>query len=240
VRAVNLIPVDQRSGSGPAAGRSQGGAYAVLVLLAGLAGLALLYGMARHQISSRRAQAATLAVQIQRAQAGVAQLAPYTNFLALRDQREQAVSGLAQSRFDWARAFHELGRVLPGGVSIASLDGTVGSSSGASPSAGKAGAVGGSAVTSATPPGSVPLLTLTGCAKSQPLVAQMLERLRLIEGVSAVTLQSSTQASAGSGGGGCPANAPAFTVQVTFDPLPTVSSTSSATATAATSSGGVR
>ena len=238
MRAVNLIPVEHRGGSGPAAGRSQGGAYAVLVLLAGLAGLALLYGMARHQISSRRAQAASLAVQIQRAQVGVAQLAPYTNFLALRDQREQTVSALAQSRFDWARALHELGRVLPNGVSIASLDGTVGSSSGISASPGKAGAAGG--VTSATPPGSVPLLTLTGCAKSQPLVAQMLERLRLIEGVSAVTLQSSTQAGGGSGGGGCPAGDPAFAVQITFDPLPTASSTSSATATAAASSGGLR
>jgi len=48
VRAVNLVPVDQRGGSAPGAGRSEGGAYAVLVLLAGLAGLALLYGTARH------------------------------------------------------------------------------------------------------------------------------------------------------------------------------------------------
>ncbi len=56
VRAVNLIPLDQRGGSGPAAGRSQGGAYAVLVLLAGLAVLALLYGVARHEISSRQAR----------------------------------------------------------------------------------------------------------------------------------------------------------------------------------------
>ena len=82
MRAVNLIPVDQRGGSGPAAGRSEGGAYAVLVLLAGLALLALLYGMARHEISSRRAKAASLAAQTQRAQATVAQLAPYTSFLA--------------------------------------------------------------------------------------------------------------------------------------------------------------
>jgi len=44
VRAVNLIPLEQRAGSGPAAGRSEGGAYAVLVLLAGLAVFALLYG----------------------------------------------------------------------------------------------------------------------------------------------------------------------------------------------------
>lgn len=235
MRAVNLIPVEQR-GSGPAAGRSQGGAYAVVVLLAGLALLVLLYGTARHQISSRSAQAASLAVQIQQAQANASQLAPYTTFLAMREQRQQAVSELARSRFDWARAFHELGRVLPSEVSITTLDGTIGSASGGTVTTPGVAAASGSAVTSATPPGSVPVVTLTGCAKSQSVVAQMLNRLRLIEGVSAVTLQSSTQANGGSGGGGCPPDAPAFAVQVTFDPLPAVSSTSTAAAT--TSKGG--
>ncbi len=134
MRAVNLIPVEQRGGSGPAAGRSEGGAYAVLVLMGGLALLALLYGTARHEISSRRAKAASLAAQTQRAQAMAAQLAPYTSFLALREQRVQAVSELAQSRFDWAHAFHELGRVLPHDASITSLSGTVGSTGGSSSS----------------------------------------------------------------------------------------------------------
>ena len=132
MRAVNLIPLDQRGGSGPAAGRSEGGAYAVLVMVAGLALLAFLYGTARHEISSRRAKAASLVVQTQRAQAMVAQLAPYTSFLAMREQRVKAVSELAQSRFDWAHAFHELGRVLPADASITSLTGTVGSASGGS------------------------------------------------------------------------------------------------------------
>lgn len=236
MRAVNLIPSDQRGGSGPAGGRSQGGAYAVLVLLAGLAGLALLYGSARHQISSRTAQAASISVQIQRAEATATQLAPYTSFLALREQRKQTVAQLAQSRFDWAQAFRELGRVLPSDTSVSSLEGTVGSSS--SPAA-KTGA--GSTATSATPPGSVPVFVLTGCAKSQEVVAQTLSRLRLIEGVSGVTLASSTQAAAGGAGGGtggCPGNDPAFSAQITFDPLPAASATSSSAATAAASNRG--
>ena len=37
----------------------------MLVLLAGLAGLALLYGTARHEISSRRVKAAALVTQTQ-------------------------------------------------------------------------------------------------------------------------------------------------------------------------------
>lgn len=239
MRAVNLMPVEQRGGSGPAAGRSEGGAYAVLVLLAGLAGLVLLYGSARHEISSRTEKAASLAIQTQQAQAMAAQLAPYTSFLALREQRVKTVSDLAQSRFDWAYAFHELGRVLPHDASISSLSGTVGSTTGSSAS----GAASGGAVTSATPPGSVPTFTLSGCATSQPEVAQTLNRLRLMDGVSDVTLQSSTKAS-GSGGssgsGGCNNGDPAFSVTISFDPLPAVSTTSAATATPGTPTGSPR
>ncbi len=49
-------------------------------------------------------------------------------------------------------------------------------------------------MSSATPAGSVPTFTLAGCATSQAMVALTLTRLRLIDGVSEVTLQSSTQA----------------------------------------------
>jgi hypothetical protein len=270
VRAVNLIPSDQRRGSVRGPGRSQGGAYAVLAVLGGLAILALLYGIARHQVSSRRAQAASLSAQAQRAQVAATQLAPYTTFVALREQRKDAVLQLVDSRFDWAHAFHELGRVLPRDASISSLDGTVGSTrasaatptsaaspasaatpaTAGSPAAGGASATAGStAVTSATPPGSVPTFNLSGCATSQSEVALTLERLRLIDGVSEVTLASSTKpttaagtgAGAGAGGTvGCGKGDAAFTVQVSFDPLPTSSATSSSLARLATASGGRR
>jgi hypothetical protein len=248
MRAVNLIPSESRSGPTPGAGRSGGGAYAVLAVLGGLAILALLYGIAHHQVSSRRAQAASLTARAQSAQAEVAQLAPYTSFAALRQQRLQAVSDLVDARFDWAHAFRELGRVLPHDATIASLEGTVGStptsaastpstsggssSSAASAASASAGAAGVTA-TSATPPGSVPTFTLSGCATSQQEVALTLQRLRLIDGVSDVALQSSTKSGGGgassSAAGKCEGNDPAFTVQITFDPLPSSSTISSAT-----------
>jgi hypothetical protein len=258
MRAVNLIPSESRSGAGPGVGRSGGGAYAVLAVLGGLAILALLYGIAHHQISSRRVQAASLTARAQSAQAQAAQLAPYTSFSALRQQRLQAVSDLVDARFDWAHAFHELGRVLPRDASITSLDGTISSTSGASTSAPPASAAAshpaaagssssaasaspasagaGATATSATPPGSVPTFTLSGCATSQQEVALTLQRLRLIDGVSEVTLQSSTKsatsassaASAG-GSGNCKGNQPVFTVQITFDPLPSSSTIGSTT-----------
>jgi Tfp pilus assembly protein PilN len=252
MRAVNLIPSEQRSGSTPGAGRSEGGAYAVLALLGGLAIMALLYGIAHHQIASRRTQTASLAVQVRQAQEQAAQLAPYTSFIALREQRMQAVSELVDARFDWAHAFHELGRVLPGDASISSLSGTVGSASPtassaattapASTTASATGAATSSsaasaAVTSATPAGSVPTFTLSGCATSQSEVALTLNRLRLIDGVSEVTLQSSTKSAStggsGGGSGGCAGGDPAFTVLISFDPLPAASALGSSSSTTA-------
>lgn len=256
MKAVNLIPREERrsSGGGIPTGRSGGAVFAVLGVLAGLAVLALLYGRADHQISSRRAEVASLNARVQQAQARTGALAAYTSFLQMREQRVQAVTALMESRFDWAQVFHELGRVLPANqVSLSSVEGTVGSSTGtAGATAGapaststsattSSGAAGASSVTSATPPGSIPTFKLAGCATSQAEVALMLERLRLIDGVKEVTLQSSTKS--GSGGGsaagsnsGCPASAPVFAAQVVFDALPTVPTGSSSGAATITAS----
>lgn len=253
MRAVNLIPAEQRSGSTIGAGRSQGAAYAVLGVLGVLAIFAWLYGSAHRQVSKRRTEVASLTARTQQAQATAERLTPYTDFVALREQRTQAVSQLVDSRFDWAHAFHELGRVLPSDASISSLDGVVGSatgtgatsaSGGSSPSPGAAGAHASAAVTSATPPGSVPTFTLSGCATSQAEVALTLDRLRLIQGVSEVTLQSSTKpssgggSSSGAGSGGCPGSDPAFSIAISFEPLPAAPATSSSAVTSASSTGG--
>ena len=262
MRAFNLIPADERGGGvGVSAGKSGGSAFVVLGVLGVLAIFALLYGQASRQISSQTAKVATLDTQAQAAQAQAAKLAPYVSFKTLHEQRVQAVDQLVASRFDWPHAFHELGRVLPPGqVSLSSLTGTIGSSTGSgAPAAGADTAAGASSkaaaatgastpaagsssaatasstsVSSATPAGSVPTFTLSGCATSQSMVALTLDRLRLIDGVSEVTLQSSTQTAktgASSGSGSCPGAT--FAMQITFDPLPSASATSSPSATPA-------
>jgi hypothetical protein len=270
MRAVNLIPAGQRSGSTVGAGHSEGGAYAVLAVCAGLAALALLYGMARRDISSRRTKVATVTAQAAQAQAAAGALAPYTNFVSLREQRTQAVAALVGSRFDWAHAIHELGRVLTAQTSISSLTGTIAAATvagapgaaassaapasaapaSASPATTPASATGTTAattagtsatVTSATPPGSVPTFTLVGCATTQPAVAKMLGRLRLIDGVSEVALQSSTKSASSGGaaaGSTCPGGDPAFTVLVTFDALPVAPAATASTSTVSNSPGG--
>jgi hypothetical protein len=274
MRAVNLIPADQRSGGSVGVGRSQGAAYALLGLFAGLAVMTLLYGLASHHISNDKKEAAALAERTQQAQAATAALAPYTSFIQLRKARVEAVAQLVDSRFDWAHAFHEFARVLPASASVSSLSGTIvtttgtggaagtsssassaasapasasagsgsastasasgsGSASAASASGSAAGASG--SVTSATPPGSVPTFAVSGCAKSQAAVAETINRLRLIDGVASVTLQSSTKAASGggsaSGAGGCAPNQPAYNLQVAFQPLPTPSAATSSNTT---------
>ena len=238
MRAVNLIPAEQREGAGGAAGRSQGAAYALLAVLAGVALLALLFGQAHRQVSTRHDQLASLTARAQQAQDQASGLSAYTTFTTLREEREHAVSQLVDSRFDWAHSFHELGRVLPSTASISLIEGAVGSA--ASSAASAAGKTASATPVSATPPGSVPTFTLTGCATSQAQVAVTLNRLRLIDGVSEVTLQSSTAGGAGGGSStaGCPPNGPAFTALLTFDSLP--AATSAGTSPAAATSGGAR
>jgi hypothetical protein len=249
MRAVNLIPTEERASSGMDAGRAGGGVYAVFVLLGGLAIMALLYGLATHQISSSKAQIASLNARVAQAEARTAALAPFTSFAQMREQREQAVDALVSSRFDWAQAFHELGRVLPSNVSLTSLDGQIGSATGASgsgassgassasstgaSSSAKSGAAGASSspVSSATPPGSVPTFTLTGCTTGQAEVAVMLDRLRLVQGADEVKLQSSTKTSSSGGGGaggGCEGGGNvSFAATVTFLALPSVTASGS-------------
>jgi hypothetical protein len=239
MRAVNLIPVEQRSGQPVGAGRSQGAAYAVLALLAGLAFMAYSYGSADHQISSRQTQAASITSQAQQVQQAAERLAPYASFIAQREERTQAVQTLIDSRFDWAHVFHEFGRVLPTGVSVTSLSGNVGASTegSASSSTTSSTSTGGGPVSSATPPGAIPTFSLAGCATSQPTVALTLQRLRLIDGVKEVNLENSSgahpKASSGgggtTGGGGCPEGDPNFSVQIAFDPLPSSSAVAAAT-----------
>jgi Tfp pilus assembly protein PilN len=233
MKAVNLIPSEQRSG-GAIAARSGGAAYLVLGLLGGLAVLALLYGLSQHQLAGRRAEVATLSMRAHQVEAEAAQLAPYASFMATREQRLRSIAELIGGRFDWSNAMGELSRVLPSDVALTTLQGAVGATSASLSSTPSASAAAkSSAVSSATPPGTTPSFTVTGCGASQSVVAQTLVRLRLIAGVSNVALQSSTKTSnsSSSSGGSCPGNYPVFTVQVTFEALPTPTAPSAAALT---------
>jgi Tfp pilus assembly protein PilN len=229
MRAVNLIPAEQRERGVNLAGRSGGGALMVVALIIGLALLALLYGSAQRSESKSKAELRTVNVELGNARAQVGRLAPYTSFIAMANQRVRYVSQLVATRFDWSHAFHELGRVLPHDASLMTLHGQVSAGTGpGSSSSSSASPIASATPTSATPAGSTPSFALGGCATSQSEVAQTLQRLRLMDGVTDVELQSSVKSSSAgasaashaSAASSCPAGSATFAAQVTFIGLP--------------------
>lgn len=222
MRAVNLIPADaRRSGPGPSLGRL-GPAHAVL----GVLGIALvfvtIYVITSNTISDRTAQLASLKQQVAQVQAETSRLQNYAQFEKLAQEREQTVRKIAATRFDWHGALSDLSRVVPANTSLQSLVATgVGeSASGTSSSSGGANVRGDI---------NAPAFQLKGCSDSQDEVAQLISRLRLINGVSRVTLEDSTEGAAQStsaGLSGCKGNGPTFDMVVFFQP---VTSTTGAT-----------
>jgi Tfp pilus assembly protein PilN len=244
MRAVNLIPSDQQRGAGGAAGRSNGGAYIVLGVLALLVVMAAAYVHSGASVKDKQAEVATLNEQAAAAEKTAASLTSYTKFAAMRAKRVETVSQLAASRFDWSHALREVARVLPDNAWLTQMTATSSSSV-------NVGSQGGSLRQALD----VPAIVIQGCTTSQASVAKLMARLRLIDGVQRVSLEDSTKGqltanSSGStvaeGGGGSSgdcrgghANFPIFNVDVFFAQTSNVPSsnpgTGSTTTAAATS-----
>jgi Tfp pilus assembly protein PilN len=226
MRAVNLIPGEARRGGTGDLRSLRGPGSAVVGLLGVVLLLVTLYVLASNSVSERQAQLTGLQNQLAQTQAEAAKLTGYTQFAQLAEARIQTVKEIASGRFDWQQALSDLSRVVPANTTLSSLSATVG------PGVGSAGAATGSLRGDIT----VPAFELQGCTASQDDVARLMSRLRLIRGVSRVTLSNSVRAvsatpatpvssSASSPTGGCAANAPTFDLVVFFQALPTVSAT---------------
>lgn len=220
MRAVNLIPADARRGGDTRSLRGPGAA--VVGVLAAVLVLVTLYVMAANHVSQRQAELASVKQQVAQTQALVAKLGGYTQFAQLAQARVETVQEIASSRFDWQRALSDLSRVVPANTSLSSLTATVSPSSGSGGGSTSGGLRGD--ITS-------PAFELQGCTASQDDVARLMSRLRLIRGVTRVTLADSVKTntsapaaavsgSAGATSGACAADAPKFDLVVFFEPLP--------------------
>jgi Tfp pilus assembly protein PilN len=191
MRAVNLIPAGDQRGAGGAAGRSNGGAYILLGALALIVVALGAFTVTGKSVKDKKSELARVNAQSAAAQAKVAEFNSYTKFAALRTKRVDTVKQLANSRFDWAHALHELARVLPTNAWLTTLNATTkpGVSAGSS-----SGALRGSLA--------VPAIEVAGCTTSQASVARLMARLRLIDGVDQVSLQDSSKSAASSSAGG--------------------------------------
>jgi Tfp pilus assembly protein PilN len=223
MKAVNLIPADQRRNSS-LSGRSGGTVYILIGTLAGLVLLAGLYGLTSKSINDKTAQIADATARANAAEATANSLAGYTDFSAARTQRTAAVKALADARVDWAHILSELARTLPANSRLTTFRGsTAGTAATATGAA--------SPATTAAAPASAPAIDLGGCTTSHTAVSTLMADLRRIDGVSDVTLSSSAkQAGAGAAGstgsssgsasassaGGCGTSSTTFAMKLTF------------------------
>ena len=198
MRAVNLIPSDQRRGGGGGSGGRTGSAvYIVLGALGALVLATAVYTLTGNQVNSRKGEVAKVSQEATTLEQQASALKPYTQFASLSESRLQTVSSLADSRFNWERAMRDLARALPGDVWLTSLIGTV--APGVTLEGGGGGSTG--SLRSAV---KAPAIEIVGCTDSQSSVSRVMARLRTMRGVQRVSLASSEKAegAGGPGGGG--------------------------------------
>lgn len=193
MRAVNLIPVDERRNRSTG-GRSGGIVYVLVGALAMLVVLAGSYGLLTKSVRDRTAELADVTARATAAEKATGDLDAFTKFAALRRQRTQAVKTLADGRVNWELTLSEIARTMPSNAWLTTLKGTK-----AAASTGSAPAAGTPAPTGAAAPG--PSIELGGCTTSQRAVSSLISDLRRITGVTDVRLTSSAKGDSGSGSG---------------------------------------
>lgn len=219
MRAVNLIPSDaRRSGLARGGGSRFDPAHAVIAVLGVALVFVTIYTLTSNTISSRKTKLAALQSELLQEQAQSARLDNYVAFEQLAQTRLQTVRKIASARFDWHDALANLAQVVPANTALQALSGSVVPSASVSGSSGS-----GSSVRSDE---TGPAIELNGCTKNQDGVAQLMSRLRVIDGVTRVTLNSSAKAASSAGGasvsggaGGCNPNWPVFDIVVFFQPV---------------------
>jgi hypothetical protein len=228
MKAVNLIPADERRGAGGVAGRTGGGAYVLIGALVLVVCMLAAYATTTRSVNDQKARLADVEQNAAASEAKAAALAPYTAFAALRTARVATVKSIADSRFDWAHAMHELGRTLPENITLTALTGTVSTSS----------SVAGGAGVALRAAYDVPAIALAGCAPGQGAIPPMLAGLRQVDGVRRVALQQSIKGANGATAG--PAGSTAtqtrtpdcrrsFQAVIFFDPKPAPAAAAAAT-----------
>ena len=204
MRPVNLLPSKYRPTR--ASGERPGIAYAAIGALALLLVMVLLLVVTNNQTNDAKDATAKANAEAAAAQAKIGQLQAFGDFAALKVQREQAVKGVAESRFDYERLMREMALVLPHNTYLTQFTST--------PAGGSSAASTGTTTTTTTGPS----VAIVGCAPSHPAVATAIVRLRKLHSVQDVNLNSSQKSASGTAttaGAGCKVT---WAATLTFEP----------------------
>jgi Tfp pilus assembly protein PilN len=221
MRPINLIPTEERAGARKPL-RSGPLAYIVVGFLAAAVIAITALVVTENSISEKKAEATQLQAEAARITAKAQALSAYTQFDTVSEQRLATITELANSRFDWPRILHELSLVIPADVQLTSLAGNVASGVGSSGA--------GVGLRSGIPG---PALEMAGCTTSQAGVADFIEALKTIDGVTRVGFQGSTMGGGGSNAtsaGSCSEGGAQFQLVAAFDAAPVVSAEGGAVA----------
>ena len=231
MRPVNLIPPEDRRGD-RAPLRAGSLSYVVVGTFAAALVAVVALVLTQNSITQHENDIAELEVARDDAAKRAEALAPYAQFATLQAQREQTITSLAQSRFDWERVLRELALVIPGDITLDSLDAST-AGQGTDPAA----------VTTGVD--SSPSLMMTGCGPSHESVAAFVAALEDIDGVTRVGLENSVRG--GEAGGAststtvpddtsaavsCGKTSTSFAVTAVFDGVGTAAAAAAAPATA--------
>ena len=193
MKAVNLLPQDLRSGGNrpapavAAADPEAGGPGAFIVLGAlALCVVALAgYVLTSNLVKDREAKLADTTAQAAVVTRQVAELKPYADFESVANARIATVNDLATQRFDWEQALRDVSRTLPADVTLSQLSGTLSSETGT-----------GGGASSLRGALNVPAIELQGCTDGQSDVAELMSRLRGVDGVTRVSISKSDKETA--------------------------------------------
>jgi Tfp pilus assembly protein PilN len=180
MKRMNLLPPELR----PREGGRRGSSYLVVGTLFASVIAMLTYSIVIGGVRNDETELASLKDETAQANARANALRPYGEFAEMKNQRERSVRTAADLRFNYEKLTRELARILPAGVWIGHLEVAPAPpeeevvEAGADPVDG-----------TQTPP---PAMTVSGCAPSQDVVADTLDRLHALTGATDVTLGSSS------------------------------------------------
>ena len=181
MKRMNLLPPELR----PREGGRRGSSYLVIGALFASVVAMLAYAIVIGGVRSDETELESLKDETRQAEARADALRPYGEFADMKDQRERSIRVVADTRFNYERLTRELTRILPAGVWVGHLD--------VAPAPPEQDVVEAGADSATGSQASPPAMTVSGCAPSQDVVADTMDRLRALTGATNVTLGSSRQ-----------------------------------------------